>query len=69
MDVVITHPYFGTVYLEDAKFHVVQRRGRRALWVHGEAWDDKPGGSNYDDWRGEPVTLNFPATCIREVVH
>jgi hypothetical protein len=59
MNVLINHPYFGSLWLSNARIegdHVV-----------GEAWDDTwVGAPNFpDDYRGEPATMNFPVTCIR----
>lgn len=58
--VLISHPAFGSVWLSNVEY----RDGS----VIGEAWDSGMVGSPYypDDYRGEPITMNFPQTCIRK---
>ena len=66
ISVVLTHPQFGTVYLDNA-YLVKTPKGD---YVVGEAWDDSDvGGYNLpDDYTGQLVTMNFPAGCIRSLV-
>ena len=61
MRVLINHPSVGSVWLDHAEII-----GDNVI---GEAWDVTDVGSPYlpDDYRGEPVTMNFPKTCIRKV--
>jgi hypothetical protein len=61
MNVLVTHPYVGSVWLMNARYD--------GEWVVGEASDDSGVGSALmpDDFRGESVTLNFPRSCIRKV--
>lgn len=63
-DVLINHPHFGSLWLENAE--VIKVEGR--AYVVGNAWDDSDVGSAYlpDDYSGEPVTPNFPVSCIRK---
>ena len=67
MDVLVNHPHVGSLWLSDAYF-TVGADGRE--YVVGEAWDDGDVGSPYlpDDYRGQPVLMNFLATCVRKVV-
>lgn len=57
-DVLVRHPYVGSLWLSNA----VVEDG----YVIGETWDDSGRGSALlpDDYRGEPMTMNFPAGCI-----
>ena len=66
MNALVVHPAFGSVWLEHARMEQAEN-GR--WYVVGETWDDTGIGSLYmpDDWRGEPVLMNFPATCIMRV--
>lgn len=61
LDVLISHPAFGSLWLSDA----VIEDGH----VTGETWDLGGAGDPYlpDDYSGEAITMNFPATCIRKV--
>lgn len=65
MRVLINHPYVGSVWLANA-YYTTGGDGRQ--YVVGEAWDDSGVGSPLlpEDWRGEPVTMNFLATCVRK---
>lgn len=66
MDALVNHPHVGSVWLSDC---VIVHGDDGKEYVVGEAWDESDVGSPYlpDDYRGEPVTMNFPATCIRKM--
>ena len=57
-DILIHHPAVGSVWLSNC--HI------EGDYVVGDAWDDSDVGSSYlpDDYQGEPVTMNFPISCI-----
>ena len=59
-DVLVNHPYFGSLWLSDCYI--------KDGYIIGETWDDGEVGSPYfpDDYRGQPVTMNFPVSCIRK---
>lgn len=61
MDVLINHPAFGSIWLEQV--NIVDGT------VIGDYWDTSDVGSAYmpADYLGELVTLNFPVSCIRKV--
>ena len=61
MNVLITHPAFGSIWLENAEY--------QGNYVVGDAWDNGDVGSSYMpcDYRGEYSTMNFPRTCIKKV--
>jgi hypothetical protein len=61
MNVLVNHPYFGSVWLGRAYYD--------GDYVVGDAWDDSDVGrpNMPEDYRGQPVTLNFPKMCIRKV--
>ena len=62
IDVLVTHPEWGSVWLDNA--HI------EGDYVIGTAWDASGVGSPFmpPDYSGEPVTMNFPITCIRKKV-
>jgi len=66
LDILITHPYVGSVWLSNC---AIVHDDDGVGYVVGEAWDESEVGSPYlpDDYRGEPVTMNFPTTCIRKI--
>lgn len=66
MDVLINHPHVGSLWLGRAYF-MVGDDGRE--YVVGEVWDDSDVGSPYlpDDYRGQPVVMNFLSTCVRKI--
>lgn len=61
MNVLINHPNFGSVWLENAEI--------QDGYVIGEVWDNSQVGSAFmpDDYMGELATLNFPISCIRKI--
>ena len=65
MNVLINHPHVGSVWLSDA-YYTAGDDGRQ--YVVGDVWDDSDVGSSMlpDDYRGQPVTMNFLATCVRK---
>ena len=64
-DVLCADPGFGSTWLSNA--YLVA--GENGDYVVGEAWDDSGVGSPYmpDDYRGEPVPMNFPLSCVLKV--
>lgn len=60
MDILINHPKFGSLWLENAKI--------KNHYVIGEVWDDSECGSPYlpMDYMGQYITMNFPISCIRK---
>lgn len=62
--VLVTHPHWGSVWLSDA-YLVKTPQGD---YVLGYAWDDGDAGDPHmpDDYTGQDVLMNFPATCIRK---
>lgn len=68
-DVLINHPLFGSIWLSNAEIVTEYCNGEIVRkHVVGEAWDDDDVGSPYlpGDYQGQPVTMNFPITCIRK---
>ena len=65
MRVLISHPHVGSVWLTDA-YYTTGDDGRE--YVVGDTWDDGDIGSPMlpDDYSGQPVTMNFLATCVKE---
>ena len=61
MNVLVIVPGHGSEWLMDAHYE--------GDWVVGEAWDDGGVGSPFmpDDYRGEPVTMNYPRNFILKV--
>lgn len=61
MNVLCIEPGHGSVWLMDARYE--------GDFVVGTAWDDSSIGSALmpDDFRGEPVILNFPRSLILKV--
>lgn len=62
---LVNYPGFGSLWLTNA--YVTKGEGGKDFVV-GEAWDDSDAGSPYmpDDYTGQPVTMNFPLTCVRK---
>lgn len=60
-DVLVNHPYFGSVWLSKA-YHSGEL-------VVGEVWERGSGWNMPEDYSGEWTTMNFPLTCIRKVEH
>ena len=58
IDVVLTHPQFGTVYMHDAYLVKTPKGDYVVGWVQDES-QAIPG----HDW--QPCTMNFPAGCIK----
>lgn len=63
IEVLVHYPPFGSLWLAKAEWH--------GDFVEGELWDDTDVGSPYfpDDYRGEPVWMNFPIGCVDKVRH
>jgi hypothetical protein len=59
-DVLINHPYFGSMWLSNCYIE--------DGLVVGDFWDDSDVGdwSLPDDYNGEWQTFNFPVSCIRK---
>jgi hypothetical protein len=64
-DVLVSYPGMGSLWLSEA-YLVATEEGD---YVVGVALDDSGVGTAYypDDYTGQEVTMNFPATCIRKV--
>jgi hypothetical protein len=64
-EALIVHPLFGSLWLSRIQYVSTDS----GLYVEGEAWDDSDVGSGMlpEDYMGELVVLNFPATCINRV--
>ena len=62
MRVLVNHPAFGSLWLENAEI--------QDGYVVGDVWDKSGVGSGLlpDDYRGQYVPMNFPITCIRKIV-
>ena len=60
MNVLISHPCVGSVWLTRAKI--------KDGVVEGLVWDTTDCGSSYlpDDYMGEWQLMNFPISCIRK---
>jgi len=58
ISVLVRHPAVGSLWLDDAYIE--------GDVVIGEAWDESDCRSPMlpDDYRGQPVTMNFPVGCI-----
>ena len=54
---LINHPFFGSLWLENAKVE--------GNYVVGDAWDDSHAGVP-EDYQGEYVPMNFPIFYIRK---
>lgn len=59
--VLITQPYFGSLWLDVIKV--------KDGYVEGETWDNtNAGDSSYPDgYRGEMICMNFPISCVRKI--
>ncbi len=59
-DVLINHPYFGSMWLSNCYIE--------DGLVVGDFWDDSDVGdwALPDDYNGEWQTFNFPVSCIRK---
>jgi len=64
-DVLINHPHYGSLWLSNCEL-VRGDDGRH--YVIGDARDDSAVGSPYmpGDYNGQPVTMNFPVSCVRK---
>jgi len=58
MDVLINHPKFGSMWLDNAKI--------KDDTVYGEVWDYTQSMYMPSDYLGEKIVMNFPVTCIRK---
>lgn len=65
-DVLIRHPYIGSEWMTVLE-ETTDPRGRP--WLILEAWDDSDSGSSMmpDGYQGQPVTVNFPRSCVAKV--
>lgn len=63
MDALVINPGHGSMWLSNI-YYVTADDGEQ--YIVGEVWDDGDVGSPYlpDDYRGEPVTMNFPVSCM-----
>lgn len=57
-DCLVIEPGHGSLWLSDVRIE----DGR----VVGVAWDESDRGSGLlpDDYTGEPLTMNFPVSCV-----
>lgn len=65
MNVLVNHPYFGSLWLNDAEI----KKGQDGKdYVVGWVWDKSDVGhpNMPDDYTGQPMTMNFPVSCIRK---
>lgn len=63
-DVLVNYPGMGSIWLSEA-YLVATDSGD---YVVGIAWDNSDAGDPYmpEDYMGQEVTMNFPASCIRK---
>jgi hypothetical protein len=61
--VLCSYPGIGSVWLQNCSVE----NG----FVMGDAWDDSQvrASTMPDDYRGEPVLMNFPLSCIRKIIN
>jgi len=61
MKALVIDPGHGSLWLDDAYWD-----GDRIV---GTAWDDSGRGSALlpDDYSGEPLTMNFPRSCVLRI--
>lgn len=64
-NVLVNHPAYGSLWLSNCQ--IVDSPDGDKLVV-GDMWDTTGVGDPRmpDDYRGEPLTTNFPVSCIRK---